>query len=105
MYLPNIYKKFSQNFPDVLNDYEQLGISCRKAGPLDGKTQDLIKLGIAIGANARGAIMSHTRKALASGATSEEIVHSALLALTTTGFPSMMAAMELVNSVIEEKSS
>ena len=39
------------------------------------------------------------------GATSEEIVHSALLALTTTGFPSMMAAMELVNSVIEEKSS
>ena len=65
MYLPNIYKKFSQNFPDVLNDYEQLGISCRKAGPLDSKTQDLIKLGIAIGANARGAIMSHTRKALA----------------------------------------
>jgi alkylhydroperoxidase/carboxymuconolactone decarboxylase family protein YurZ len=103
MYLPKIYQKFSQDFPEVFNDYEQLGISCRKAGPLDTNTQDLIKLGIAIGANSRGAIMSHTRKALASGATPEDIMHSTLLALTTIGFPSMIAAMGLVNSVIEEK--
>ncbi len=105
MYLPKIYQKFSQEFPEVFNDYEQLGVSCRKAGPLDTKTQDLIKLGIAIGANSRGAIMSHTRKALASGATPEEIMQCALLALTTTGFPSMIAAMALVNSVIEEKTA
>ena len=105
MYLPKIYQKFSQNFPDVFNDYEQLGVSCRNAGPLDTKTQDLIKLGIAIGANSRGAIMSHTRKALASGTTPDEIMHAALLALTTTGFPSMIAAMALVNSVIEDKTT
>jgi len=102
MYLPKIYENFSKNFPEVFKDYKQLGISCRDAGPLDPKTQNLIKLGISIGANSRGAIMSHTRKALSSGATAEEIIHSVLLALTTTGFPNMIAAMGYVNEVLKE---
>ena len=102
MYLPKVYENFSKSFPEVFKSFKQLGISCRDAGPLDPKTQDLIKLGIAIGANARGAVMSNTRKALASGATSEEIIHSVLLALTTTGFPNMIAAMGYVNEVLSE---
>ncbi len=76
---------------------------CRKSGPLDEKMQDLVKLGIAIGSNSKGSIKSHTRKALASGATPEEIAHVVLLSLTTTGFPNMMAAMKWVDKVMEEK--
>jgi len=102
MYLPKTYENFSKKFPEVFKDYRQLGISSRNAGPLDSKTQDLIKLGISIGANSRGAIMSHTRKALASGATAEEVIHSVLLALTTTGFPNMIAAMGYVDEVLKE---
>jgi alkylhydroperoxidase/carboxymuconolactone decarboxylase family protein YurZ len=102
MYLPNIYKKFSEKYPEVFNQYNQIGTACREAGPLDSKTQDLVKLGIAIGANSRGAVMSHTRKAVASGATVDEIHHAVLLGLTTTGFPNMMAAMTWVNDVLEE---
>jgi AhpD family alkylhydroperoxidase len=102
MYLPNIYKNFLEKYPEVFNGYKQLGTACREAGPLDTKLQDLIKLGIAIGANSRGAVMSHTRKAVASGATVDEIHHAVLLALTTTGFPNMMAAMGWVNDVLEE---
>ncbi len=64
------------------------------------KYQNLIKLGIAIGADSRGAVMSATRKALEADATPEEIVHTVLLSLTTTGFPNMMAAMSLVNEVL-----
>ncbi len=86
MYLPKTYKNFSDKFPEILNDYKQLGKACREGGPLEQKFQDLIKLGIAIGANSRGAVRSHTRKALASGATPEEITHVVLLSLTTTGF-------------------
>ncbi|MGD9975163.1 MAG: carboxymuconolactone decarboxylase family protein [Desulfatirhabdiaceae bacterium] len=104
MYLPNIYKKFSEKYPEVFDQYKQIGIACREAGPLDTKTQDLVKLGIAIGANSRGAVMSHTRKAVASGATVDEIHHAVLLALTTTGFPNMMAAMSWVNEFLEETS-
>ena len=102
MYLPSIYKNFLEKYPEVFNVYKQLGTACREAGPLDPKFQDLIKLGIAIGANSRGAVMSHTRKAVASGATVDEIHHAVLLGLTTTGFPNMMAAMGWVNEVLEE---
>ena len=102
MYLPKIYETFSHQFPEVFKNFKQLGIACREAGPLDEKYQDLIKLGIAIGANSRGAVRSNTRKALASGATPEEILHIVLLALTTTGFPNMIAAMGWVDAVLKE---
>ncbi len=103
MYLPDIYKKFSEKFPDIFKHYEDLGIACRNAGPLSEKDQNLIKLGIAIGANSRGGIMSHTRKALSASATPDEVIQVVLLGLTTTGFPQMMAAMKWVDSVLSEQ--
>ena len=103
MYLPKIYENFTESFPDVFKDFKQLGKSCRDAGPLDQKSQDLIKLGISIGANSRGAIRSNTRKALQSGATPEEIMHTVLLALTTTGFPNMIAALNWINEVLQKQ--
>ena len=102
MYLPKIYEQFSNKFPEAFKDYKKLGQTCRESGPLDPKSQDLIKLGIAIGANSRGAVMSSTRKALESGATNEEIAHAVLLSLTTTGFPNMIAALQWVDAVLEE---
>ena len=103
MYLPKIYENFTQEFPEVFKAYKDLGVSCRKAGPLDAKTQNLVKLGIAIGVNSRGAVMSSTRKALDSGATRDEIVHAVMLGLTTTGFPNMIAAVGWVEEVISQK--
>ncbi len=102
MYLPKIYEKFSQKYPDVFKDYQNLGKSCRECGPLDPKCQDLVNLGIAIGANSRGSVMSQTRKAMASGASKDEILHAVLLSLTTTGFPNMIAALGWVEEVLEE---
>jgi len=103
MYLPSIYQKFSSQYPDVLKDYKELGVKCRKSGPLDRKTQDLIKLGIAVGHSSRGAVMSHTRKALENGASQEEIMHVILLTLTTSGFPNMIAAFGWVDEVMQNK--
>ena len=102
MYLPKVYQKFSERFPDVFKDYKQLGITSRNAGPLDERTQNLVKLGISVVANSKGAVMSHTRKALSTGATPDEIIHAVLLALTTTGFPNMIAALRWADTVIEE---
>jgi len=104
MYLPEIYQHFAEQFSGVFEVYKKLGIATREAGPLDAKTQDLVKLGIAVGANSKGAVMSSTRKALASGASAEEVVHSVLLALTTTGFPNMIASLGWVESVLKEAS-
>jgi 4-carboxymuconolactone decarboxylase len=103
MYLPKTYENFSDKFSEIMKDYQQLGKACRETGPLGQKNQDLIKLGIAIGANSRGAAMSSVRKALASGSTPEEITHAVLLSLTTTGFPNMIAALSWVNEVLDQE--
>jgi len=103
MYLPKTYEDFSDKFSEIMKDYQQLGKVCREAGPLEFKCQDLVKLGIAIGANSRGAVMSSVRKALASGATKEEIRHAVLLSLTTTGFPNMIAALNWADEVLEHE--
>ena len=105
MYLPKIYESFSKEYPDVLKDFKKLGVSCRAAGPLDEKTQNLAKLGIALGASSRGGVMSSTRKALESGASREEILHVVMLGLTTTGFPNMIAAFGWVEEVISKTGS
>ncbi len=103
MYLPKTYENFSEKYPEVLRQYQELGKSCRETGPLEYKYQDLVKLGIAVGANSRGAVMSAVRKALASGATPDEIVHAVLLSLTTTGFPNMIAALGWADEVLEKQ--
>lgn len=102
MYLPDKYKNFSKDFPEIFELYQKMGTKVRESGPLDAKTQNLIKLGIAIGSNSRGGVMSHTRKALQSGSTPEEIRHAVILALPSTGFPAMIAALNWVNEVLEK---
>ena len=64
----------------------------------------LVKLGIAIGAQAEGAIRSHARRALAEQRRPEELRHVGLLALTTIGFPHTVAGRGWTEEVIERKS-
>jgi AhpD family alkylhydroperoxidase len=98
--LPPRFRQFDQQYPAVMRAYEALGVATQDAGPLDPKTRELVKLGIAIGARSEGATHSHTRRALEAGATSEEIRHVVLLVTTTLGFPAMMAAMTWVEDVL-----
>ena len=104
MYLPEKYKNFSSDYPEIFKAYKEMGTLIRESGPLDEKSQNLVKLGIAVGANSRGGVMSHTRKALDSGASKEEVKHVVLLALSTTGFPNMIAAMYWVDEVLQKSS-
>jgi 4-carboxymuconolactone decarboxylase len=99
-YLPKIFQSFSERYPDVLTSYQGLAKACRNAGPIDEKTQELIMLGIAVGANSRGGVMSHTRKAVDAGASPEEIHQVVILSLTPTGFPNMIAALGWVKEVL-----
>jgi len=101
MAIPKRYKNFKQDFPDVLDAYESMGDAVHQAGPLDSKTRALLKLAISTGARLEGAVHSHTRKALAAGASKDELRHVAVLSLPTIGFPSMMAALSWIDDVVE----
>ena len=103
MYLPKPYESFAKQFPEILTQYQTLSKTCREIGPLDTKSQNLVKLGIAMGANSRGGVMSAVRKSLAEGTSAEEIRHAVLLSITSTGFPNMIAAMGWVEEVLAKQ--
>jgi 4-carboxymuconolactone decarboxylase len=102
-YLPSPYRRFLQDRPQIAKAYEALAVACHDAGPLSEKERRLVKLGIAIGQQSEGGIKSHARRALEEGAEVEEIRHTVLLALTTIGFPAMIAAAEWVEEVVDAK--
>jgi alkylhydroperoxidase/carboxymuconolactone decarboxylase family protein YurZ len=90
--LPPIVQKLQRDQPQVWDAYNRLGEALGQAGPLDARTEHLVKLAIAIGAGLQGAVGSHTRRSLADGLTRAELEHVALLAVTTVGWPSAVAA-------------
>ncbi len=100
--LPKAYARFKETYRSVWEAYDRLGAAVHEFGPLDEKARELVKLGIAVGARQEGAVHSHTRKALAAGATPDEVRHVALLAIPTIGFPSAMAALTWVEDELED---
>jgi len=98
-YLPEIYSRFRERFPELSENLDALAETAN-AGPLDERTSRLVKLGIAIGGAAEGAVRSGARRALAAGASPEEILQVAVLAITTRGFPAAVAAFSWIDEVL-----
>ncbi len=99
-HLPEVYLRFRSDYPDVTTALDALGETVDRAGPLEERTARLVKLGLAIGALAEGAVRSNARKALAAGASPDEVRHVALLAITTCGFPAAIAGIGWVDEVL-----
>jgi alkylhydroperoxidase/carboxymuconolactone decarboxylase family protein YurZ len=99
-YLPDVFQRFESTYPSVHAAHVQLAEACYEGGPLDARSARLVKLGIAIGAQAEGAVRSHARRALADDASPQELRHVGLLALTTIGFPHTVAGLGWIEEVI-----
>jgi 4-carboxymuconolactone decarboxylase len=65
-------------------------------GPLDAKTQRLLKLAVAVGALREGAVHSGVRKARDSGASLAEMEQVVALAASTIGLPASVAVWSWV---------
>jgi AhpD family alkylhydroperoxidase len=89
---PKPFLEFTREHPALGRAYEALGTASAEAGPLDAKTRELVKLGLAIGARLEGAVHSHVRRAREAGATAAEIGHVVALAPPTLGLPTTVAA-------------
>lgn len=100
--LPEFLEKVIDRYPEIWKSYQGLGKSVASIDGLDKRTQELVKLGIAIGAGLEGAVHSHVRRALEEGCTDKEIIHTALQAVTTTGWPSAVRALSWVDDVLGE---
>jgi AhpD family alkylhydroperoxidase len=91
--LPKPYQQFRTERAIVYEAYEKLGEAAANAGPLEAKTRELIKLGMAAANRSESGVQSHTHRALEAGATTEEVEHTILLGINTLGFSTMMAAL------------
>jgi alkylhydroperoxidase/carboxymuconolactone decarboxylase family protein YurZ len=99
-YLPEVYQRVRKRFPDLMERLDALGDAVDSAGPLDDRTRRLVKLGIAVGSLAEGAVRSNARRALEAGASPEELLHVAALAVSTRGFPAAVAAFSWIEEVL-----
>jgi alkylhydroperoxidase/carboxymuconolactone decarboxylase family protein YurZ len=99
-YLPDVYVRLRERFPQVAEAVDALGQATAAAGPLDESTQRLVKLGIAIGGVSEGAVRSNARRALEAGVSKAEIRHVAALAISTRGFPAAVAAFSWIEEVL-----
>lgn len=81
---------------------ENLGQAVKAFGPLDEKTVHLMQLSAASAIQSEGSVHSHTRRALESGASPEEIYHSLLVLVSTIGFPKVAAAISWVDDIVQK---
>jgi alkylhydroperoxidase/carboxymuconolactone decarboxylase family protein YurZ len=99
--LPPSIVDFKKKYPQVWEAFTALGDKCHDSGgPLDEKTRRLVKLGIAIATRHEGAVHSATRHAVDAGCTPDELFHSAILSITTIGWPPAFAAMTWINDTL-----
>jgi alkylhydroperoxidase/carboxymuconolactone decarboxylase family protein YurZ len=100
--LPPIVQALARAHPELWDAYNRLGQAAAEAGPLDARTERLVKLAIAVGAGREGAVHSHAHRALNAGLSRNEIEHIALLAITTIGWPAAIAALSWIEDALGE---
>lgn len=98
--LPKTFVRFAQRFPELATAHQTAGAAASD-GPLDKKTQHLIKIGICLGASLESAMRSHTRRAILAGATEAELEQAVVLGMTTCGFPRTVAAWAWIHEQLE----
>ncbi len=101
--LPTAYKQFQRDFRRVWEAYDRLGATVHQEGPIEPKFRELVKLGMAVGGRLEGAVKAHTRLAFEQGASPDEIRQVALMAITTVGFPTAMAALTWIEDVVSKR--
>ena len=96
---PQAYREFMARFPKLGRAWDLAG-EAGSEGPLDAKSVRLIKLAVAMGAMREGAVHSSVRKAVAAGATADEIDQVTALCAGTLGFPSVVALYSWTRDVL-----
>ncbi|MEO5358492.1 MAG: carboxymuconolactone decarboxylase family protein [Nitrospirae bacterium YQR-1] len=102
MKIPNRFEKLKSRHGKFIEAVEALGKAVRAEGPTEEKTALLIQLAAAAAVKSEGSVHSHTRRALAAGATPEEITHAVILLTSIIGFPAVAAALSWVDDILDD---
>jgi len=95
---PQTYRDFIARFPKLGEAWDALA-EAGQEGPLEPKTQRLLKLAVVIGAQKEGPVHASARKALAVGISREEMEQVVALAAGTIGMPSTVAVWSWIREI------
>jgi len=93
--------ELSKQVPDEMKCFLGFMGSVLQPGKLDLKTKELIALGMGLTSRCKYCIGIHTQKALAAGATPEELWEVATVAVMMGGGPAMTYVAELQKALDE----
>lgn len=97
-----VYERVARKYPELMATLKSLGETARSSGPVDEKTSHLIQVAAAAAVQSEGSVHSHTKRALAAGASGEEIEHAILMLVSVIGFPRTAAALSWVYDILDE---
>ncbi|HHU64023.1 MAG TPA: carboxymuconolactone decarboxylase family protein [Clostridiales bacterium] len=95
-------KELGESNSDQVNAFMGLLGGCYKPGAIDVKTKELISVSIAAYNRCEYCIVYHVYKAFEAGATKEEILDAAMVAVAFGGGPSMAYISTLLKDSIKE---
>jgi len=98
---PSTHARFARRFSKLAQAWN-LTSAAAEDGPLDPRTQRLVKLAIAVGAQRESAVHSAVRKARDAGATAAELEQVVPLAVSTLGFSASVAAWCWIRETLAE---
>ena len=93
--------ELSKHQPETMRHFKSFMGSVLKEGVLDTKIKELIAIGTSITARCKYCIAIHVEKALNAGATKEEILEAAIVAILMGGGPAMTYVSEVKKALDE----
>ncbi len=103
MDLPGQYVNVRKKYPQLMEALDGLGDVVSHQGPIDEKNSHLIRMAAAAAIRSEGAVHSHARRALQSGATPEEVNQAIILLTSTIGFPNVSAALTWADDILQDR--
>jgi AhpD family alkylhydroperoxidase len=91
--------KFGEMYPEIAQGFMSLMGGVMQDGKLGVKEKELIAVGIAVGLRCLPCIHAHTKSALNMGATKEEIIEAASVAVMMAGGPGMAHVVEVMKAI------
>ena len=93
-----LFEKLKKDMPDQLNKFLNFSNSVKLSDAIDNKVKELILVALGVNSQCDWCIAIHIQNAVKAGATKEEILEAAMLAVLMGGGPKLM----YLNVVYEE---
>ncbi len=92
-------EKMKKNIPAVTTGFGTLFSKVMVDGALNLREKELIALGIGVAIKCPPCIMAHTKKCLEAGASKEQILEAAAVAVVMGGGPAYMHVPEVIEAL------